>query len=214
MAKLDFEILQQQECSSTREQVAGHVRHGSARPFGQIARGESAERLCAEDHRAERRCARQVVFDAMARRRRASRRPLLVGIDDEGIGAFLGRRQVELCSEQPLIEEPDATGIGAGRCRPDDRLDRSGAGGLERAISGREDRALHISERSSDALRESPGERAGVYRYSIRPVGKACAAGRLPRAYAAPGLSAEMRRSGRHTQQASPAPGAIDPEKP
>src|SRR6202047_1362423 len=63
--KARFGILQQQECSSTREQVAGHVRHCGARPFGQIARGEGAERLCAEDHRAERRRARQVVFDAM-----------------------------------------------------------------------------------------------------------------------------------------------------
>jgi hypothetical protein len=28
-----------------------------------------------------------------------------------------------------------------------------------------------------------------------------------------PGFSAEMRRSGLHTQQASPVPGAVDPEK-
>jgi hypothetical protein len=67
----------------------------------------------------------------MARRRRAARRPLLVGIPDEGIGAFFGRRQVELYSEQPLIQEPDATGIGTGRCRPHDLLDRSVASGLK-----------------------------------------------------------------------------------
>src|ERR1700730_18653583 len=37
--KARFGILQQQERSRTREQVAGHVRHGTAREFGQIARG-------------------------------------------------------------------------------------------------------------------------------------------------------------------------------
>src|SRR3982074_159421 len=53
--KARFGILKQQERSGTREQVAGHLRHCGARPFAQIARSESAERLCAEDHRAERR---------------------------------------------------------------------------------------------------------------------------------------------------------------
>ena len=149
----------------------------------------------------------------MARRRRARRRPLLVGIDDEGIGAFPGRRQVELRAEQPLIEEPDATGIGAGRCRPDDPLDRSGScGSKERFQDEKVEPFIFQSEAQMpfESLRGSVPGRIDIPSVLLVKLVTLADGGECTRRR---DFSAEMRLSERHTQRASPAPGAADPEK-
>lgn len=57
--------------------------------------------------------------------------PLQIGIDNLHVSAFLCSRQIEGLAEQPLVEKPAPSGIGAGRRAPGHGLDRLWSGCLK-----------------------------------------------------------------------------------
>ena len=77
-----FGVLEEKESRRAREQVGRHIGDGCARARLQVARGQAPQRVRPCDHGTEGGRSRQVVFDTVARGRRAGSRPLLVRIDD------------------------------------------------------------------------------------------------------------------------------------
>lgn len=60
--------------------------------------------------------------------------PLQIGIDNLHVSALLCSRQIEGLAEQPLVQKPAPSGIGAGRGAPDHGLDRLWSGCLKQGF--------------------------------------------------------------------------------
>ena len=78
---------------------------------------------------------------------------MLVRIDDRRVGSLIGVGQIELCPEQPFIEEPGPARVAPCRGGADHRFDGRGAGGAEEGLQDAEIDAFILEGEGQMALK-------------------------------------------------------------
>ena len=131
-------VATQQEGGGSGQHVTGDVRDDRVGVSREIAGDVVLEFGRAEHQRAAGRCAGEVVVNALARDAPACGCVLELRIDDGDVASARGVGEVESAPRQPLVQEPDASGIGAGRGGAHHRGDRFVAEREEEPLEQRE----------------------------------------------------------------------------
>ena len=127
-------VLEQQKRCGARHQIVRHRGGGFLCACGQVQFDEAVQALGAGHQGAELGRTRQVVLDPMACGTLSGGAVLEFRLDHQWIGAAVGVGQGEPPSDEPLVEEPDAPRVSAGRRGSGHRLDRRGAGGAKQPL--------------------------------------------------------------------------------
>lgn len=88
--------------------------------------------------------------------------PLQIRIDNLRVGAFLRSRQIEGFAEQPLVQKPAPSGIGAGRRAPDHGLDRLWSGCLKQGFEDQQVQPSYLRAKVRCPSRLAGGAWRGV----------------------------------------------------
>ena len=127
-------VLQEKERRRPGKYVLRHHGGGIPRACPEVDGTQPVQGLRAEDERAECRCAGQVVLHPVPAGGLGAGCELPGRFDDRRIASPTGIRQVQSMAGQPLVQEPDASRVRAGRLGLDQFLDWGGAGCLEEAL--------------------------------------------------------------------------------